>query len=97
MMVRRPLFKFRLFVAGDAPNSVRARNNLAALCRTYLPGQHEIELVDVFRHPERALTDGIFITPTLVKIAPTPVCQIVGALNHAQTVLDALGVETAIT
>ena len=94
MMIRRPLFKFRLFVAGDAPNSVQARNNLAALCRTYLPQQHEIEIVDVLRHPNRALTDGIYITPTLVKVAPAPVCQIIGGLSQLQTVLDALGVKT---
>ena len=93
-MNRRSLFKFRLYVAGDAPNSVQARVNLAAICRTYLPGSHEIEIVDVFRYPKRALTDGIFITPTLVRVAPAPVCRIVGALSQAPTVLQALGLET---
>jgi len=94
-MNRRPLFKFRLYIAGDAPNSVQARANLSALCRTHLPDRHEIEIVDVFRHPRRALQDGIFMTPTLVRIAPLPPVKIVGTLSHAGTVLDALGLETS--
>ena len=93
-MNRRTLFKFRLYVAGDAPNSVQARVNLAAICRTYLPGLHEIEIVDVFQHPKRALIDGIFITPTLVRVAPAPVCRIIGALSQVPIVLQAMGLET---
>ena len=96
-MKRRSLFKFRLYVAGDAPNSVQARVNLAAICRTHLPGRYEIEIVDVFQHPKRALIDGIFITPTLVRVAPAPVCRIVGALSQTPTVLQALGLETVAT
>ena len=90
---RRGVFKFRLYVAGDAPNSAQARINLAALCRAELPGRHEIEIVDVFRHPKRALVDGIFMTPTLVKVSPGPTRRIIGNLNQTKAVLDALGLE----
>ena len=48
-MSRHIKFKFRLYVAGDAPNSAQARANLTALCRVHLPDRHEIEVVDVFR------------------------------------------------
>ncbi|HSV52780.1 MAG TPA: circadian clock KaiB family protein [Burkholderiaceae bacterium] len=90
-MSRRALFKFRLYVAGDAPNSAQARSNLGALCRKHLPGQHEIEVVDVFRDPKRALADGIIMTPTLIKLTPSPIRRIVGALSQTQPVLRALG------
>ncbi len=90
-MSRSALFKFRLYVAGDALNSAQARANLAALCQAHLAGRHEIEVVDVFREPKRALADGIFMTPTLVKLAPLPVRTIVGTLSQTQTVLQALG------
>ncbi len=93
-MTRRVLFKFRLYVAGDAENSAQAVANLNALCRTHLPDRHEIDVVDVFREPKRALDDGIFMTPTLVKLAPSPVRRIVGTLSHAQIVLQVLGLET---
>jgi circadian clock protein KaiB len=85
--------RFRLYVADDAPNSARAVANLTALCRDLLPGRHEIEIVDVFLHPERALEDAIFMTPTLVRLAPLPGRRIVGSLSHTQSVLQALGLE----
>lgn len=87
------MFKFRLYVAGDAPNSAQAVANLTALCRRHLLDRHEIDVVDVFREPQRALEDGIFMTPTLVKLSPSPALRIVGTLSDAQTVLQALGLE----
>lgn len=90
-MSQHAQFKFRLYVAGDALNSAQARANLAALCRSHLAGRHQIEIVDVFKEPKRALADAIFITPTLVKLAPLPARTIVGTLSQTQTVLQALG------
>lgn len=90
------MFKFRLYVAGDALNSTQALTNLAALCRAHLPDRHEIEVVDVFKNPQRALADGIFMTPTLIKLAPSPARRIVGTLSQTQTVLQALGLERIV-
>ena len=92
-MSRRIKFKFRLYVAGDAPNSVQAIANLTALCRTNLADRHEIEVVDVFREPKRALADGVLMTPTLDKLEPSPTRRIVGTLSQTQPVLHALGLE----
>lgn len=89
------MFKFRLYVAGETLNSSQAVSNLTALCLTYLPGQHEIELVDVLRNPKRALKDQIFMTPTLVKFAPFPTGKIIGTLNQTQLLLQALGIGTS--
>ena len=92
-MNHRVKFKFRLYVASDALNSPQAIANLTALCRLYLPDQHHIEIVDVFLEPRRALADGIFMTPTLVKLAPSPARRIVGTLSQTQPILEALGLE----
>ena len=92
-MSRRAAFRFRLYVAGDAQNSAQAVSNLGALCKAYLKDRHEIEVVDVFRDPQRALAEGIFMTPTLVKLSPTPSFKVVGTLSHTQPLLDALGLE----
>jgi circadian clock protein KaiB len=92
MTRRGPKFKFRLYVAGDAQNSAQAIANLTALCRAYLKDRHAIEIVNVFNEPQRALADGILMTPTLVKLAPSPSPQrIVGTLSQTQPVLRALG------
>jgi circadian clock protein KaiB len=93
-MSRRAMFKFRLYLAGDAQNSAQALANLTALCRAHLPDRHEIEVVDVLREPKRAVADEILMTPTLIKLAPLPVRRIVGTLSQTQTVLQALGLDT---
>lgn len=93
-MNRKIQFKFRLYIAGDTQNSAQAVVNLTALCQEHLPDQHQIEIVDVLREPQRALADSIFMTPTLVKLAPSPTRRIVGTLSQAQLVLQAWGLET---
>lgn len=90
-----PVFKFVLYVANDTQNSVQAVTNLAALCREHLPGRHEIEVVDVFREPKRALADRIFMTPLLICLAPGTVQRILGTLSQTERVLSALGLEPA--
>ena len=93
-MSRPTTFKFQLYVAGDTQNSVQALANLTALCLTQLPGRHKIEVVDVLKEPKRALADGIFMTPTLVKLAPSPVQKIVGTLSETYALLQVLGLGT---
>jgi len=89
--VNRRRFKFRLYVAGDTHNSSQAVANLTSLCQIHLPNRHEIEIVDVFREPNRALADGIYMTPALVKLTPLPRRKIIGTLSQTQPVLEALG------
>lgn len=84
-------YVFRLYVAGGAPNSVRALANLYAICRQHFSNSHRIEVVDVLETPARALADMILVTPTLVKISPSPSLQIIGNLSDEQEVLRALG------
>lgn len=93
-MSRRIIFKFRLYVATGTLNSTQAMANLNALCRAHLEGRHEIEVVDVFREPQRALAEEIRMTPTLLKLTPLPVRRIVGSLSQTQRVLDTLGLGT---
>jgi circadian clock protein KaiB len=92
---RRVIHKFRLYIAGSAGNSALAIQNLDSICRTCLPGQYEIEHIDVFQEPERALADIIVMTPTLLKLSPKPVCRIVGTLSETKSVLHALGLAAA--
>lgn len=92
-MSRQPLHKFRLYIAEDAENSAQAVANLTAFCRAHLPDRHEIEVVDVFREPKRAMADRILMTPTLIKLVPSPVRRIVGTLSQPHILLHALGLE----
>jgi len=85
------VFKFRLYVAGDGPNSLQAVTNLQAICRELLPERHEIEIVDVLHDPHCALDDGVLMTPQLVKLSPAPPRKIVGNLSQREIVLQTLG------
>lgn len=84
--------QLRLYVAGDAPSSMRARANLRALCQ-YLPEGSTVATVDILNDPLHALSDGVLVSPTLLRIAPGPTVSIIGDLRDFSRVLEALGVE----
>ena len=83
----------RLYIAGKAPNSVRAIANLHAICHEYLKDRYKLEIVDVFEEPMRALADGVLVTPSLAKVSPAPLASVVGNLSDRSSVLLALGIE----
>lgn len=81
----------RLYIAGKAPNSVKAIANLEAICRQHLAGAYKLEIVDVCEHPRRALDDGVVVTPSLAKVSPSPIASVIGNLSDRASVLAALG------
>jgi circadian clock protein KaiB len=83
--------QLRLYVAGNAPNSVRAIANARAICEQHFNGSHDLEIVDLLDHPVRGLADGIVVTPTLLKVSPLPVQRVIGNLSDTSQVLLALG------
>ena len=83
----------RLYVAGNAPNSMQAIDNLAAICAEYLKDGHKLEVVDVLEDPRRAMAEGVLVTPSLTKLSPRPMAQVVGNLSDKMRVLLALGLK----
>jgi circadian clock protein KaiB len=77
----------RLYVAGNAPNSLRAIANAKAICEEYLTSRYALEVVDLLKHPRRALDDGIIVTPTLLRLRPLPIQRVVGNLSDTNQVL----------
>lgn len=82
--------RLRLYVAGNAPNSLRAIENATAICTEHYAAQHDLEIIDLLVEPQRGLDDGIIVTPTLLKISPLPAHRIVGTLADRSRVLLAL-------
>jgi circadian clock protein KaiB len=83
----------RLYVAGGAPNSIQAVANLEAICAEYLKDGHKLEVVDVLENPRRAMDEGVLVTPSLTKLSPQPVAQVIGNLSDKTRVLIALGLK----
>jgi circadian clock protein KaiB len=90
LRLRKLVLRLRLYVAGNAPNSLRAIANVRAICDEHFATGHEIEVVDLLKQPKRALADGIIVTPTLIKLAPLPTLKLIGNLSDTQQVLGAL-------
>ena len=86
----------RLYIVTNAPNSVRAVANLAAICKEYLKDNFKLEIIDVLEYPLRALADGVLVTPSLAKLSPLPAAKIVGNLSDKSSVLHALGIKESV-
>jgi circadian clock protein KaiB len=85
----------RLYVAGSAPNSTRAHANLLALLDRAGKTDFDLEVVDCIREPQRALQDGVLVTPTLLKVEPAPRETVIGTLSDARQVALTLGLVAA--
>jgi circadian clock protein KaiB len=80
----------RLYVAGNAPNSLRAVANLSAICEEVFAEGFKLEIVDLLENPARAAADGIVVTPTLLKLNE-PAERLVGNLSDTDQVRAVLG------
>ncbi|MES2693710.1 MAG: circadian clock KaiB family protein [Verrucomicrobiota bacterium] len=85
----------RLYIGGTQPKAKQARANLRRICEELGDNQPIVDIVDVFREPDRTLSDNIIATPTLVRLSPKPVLRIIGTLSDLPRVRLALGLESA--
>jgi circadian clock protein KaiB len=85
-------YRLRLFVTGTTPRSARAIQNLRTICQDYLEGRYDLEVIDIYQHPEHVRAEQIVVTPTLVKQSPLPVRKLIGDLSDTARVLAALDI-----
>ncbi len=86
----KPCLSLRLYVAGDAPNSVAAMSNLRLALAQLTDAPVDLEIVDVLREPERGLADRVLVTPMLIRLAPLPERRVVGNLREQAVLLNLL-------
>lgn len=82
--------KLVLYIAGQTPRSIAALKNLERICGEHLPGQYEIEVIDLKKSPALAREHGIVAIPTLVRELPVPIRKIIGDLSDEGKVLVSL-------
>jgi circadian clock protein KaiB len=75
-----PRWSLALYVSGASPRSARALEAVRRLCDEDLPGQVELEVIDVADQPAAVARDGVVAVPTLVRRLPAPSRQLVGDL-----------------
>ena len=91
------LWELRLYVAGKTAKSVAALENLKKICEQHLPGQYQIEVVDLLVHPQLAKGDQIVAIPTLVRKLPQPIRKVIGDLSNTDRALVGLQLRSVKT
>jgi circadian clock protein KaiB len=86
------MWELRLYIAGQTPKCLIALANLKRICEEYLPGQYQLEIIDLLENPRLAREHEILAIPTLVRKLPQPVRKIIGDLSNQERVLVGLDV-----
>lgn len=82
----------KLFITGTTPRCARAIKNIRAICEASLAGRYELEVIDIYQHPEQAKPEQIVVTPTLVKKLPPPFRRLIGDLSDNERVMVGLDI-----
>ena len=80
-------YVLRLYVTGMTPRSTEAFASIKAICDERLQGRYELEVIDIYQHPQLAIDEQIIAVPTLVKKLPAPLRRLVGDLSNEDRVL----------
>ena len=83
-------YVLRLYVTGMTPRSTEAVATIKALCEEHLQGRYDLEVIDIYRHPQLAKDEQIIAVPTLVKKLPAPLRRLIGNLSDVERVLFGL-------
>jgi circadian clock protein KaiB len=82
----------KLYVAGQSPKSVNAIANLKKICEENLQGRYELDVIDLYQHPQLAEGEQIIAIPTLIRKLPLPLRHIIGDMSNTERVLVGLDI-----
>ncbi len=85
-------YVLRLYVVGMTTRSMEAIASIRRICEEHLKGRYEIEVVDLYQHPELAKEREVIVAPTLVKELPKPLRRLIGSLADEKRVLKGLDI-----
>lgn len=80
-------YVLRLYVTGMTPRSIRAVENVRAICEEHLQGRYDLEVIDIYQQPTLAEGEQIIATPTLIKELPLPLRKVIGDMSSTERVL----------
>lgn len=88
------IHRLTLYITGATSRSLKAVANVRGYLDRELPGRYELEVVDLYRYPERASAAQIVACPTLVRHEPQPARYAVGDMSRLDALRAAIGVAT---
>ena len=84
------VWRLRPYVMGRTPPSMMALTNPRKFCKTQLKGRYHIRVIDLAKRPQLAKNHQILAVPTVLRMLPKPLRDIVGTLSDAKLVLVGL-------
>ncbi|HEX3080797.1 MAG TPA: circadian clock KaiB family protein [Puia sp.] len=82
----------QLYVSGMSPRSMEAIENINKICSEFLEESFQLEIIDLYKHPEVASEQQIIFSPSLIKRRPLPKKTIVGTFSDSQKVIKGVGI-----
>ena len=82
----------QLYVSGMSPRSMEAIENINKICSELLEDSFQLEIIDLYKHPELASEQQIIFSPSLIKRNPLPKKILVGTFSDSQKVIRGLGI-----
>jgi circadian clock protein KaiB len=92
ILVKEGKLVLQLFVSGMSPKSMEAIENINRLCDEYLEDSFDLEIIDLYKHPELASEQQIVFSPSLIKRFPLPKKTLVGTFSDTEKVIKGLGI-----
>jgi circadian clock protein KaiB len=83
----------RLYVSGMTPRSTAAIATLKSICDEHLRDRYDLQVIDIYQHPELTVQDQIIAAPTLIKELPAPLRRFIGTLSDRDRVLTGLDIQ----
>lgn len=83
-------YSLRLYITGTSVRSNQAVAAIRSLCEEHLPGKFDLEVVDIYQQPVKAMDAQIIAAPTLVKMTPKPMKRFIGNLSDRKKVMSGL-------
>ncbi len=74
-------YTMTLFVTGATKLSLLAVANVRDFCENELEGNYDLEVVDLYRTPERAQSAQVIAAPTLERSEPRPLRRVIGDMS----------------
>ncbi|MEO6252623.1 MAG: circadian clock KaiB family protein [Ferruginibacter sp.] len=81
----------QLFVSGMSLKSMEAIENIKQLCKEYLQGPVDLQIIDLYKNPELAIEQQIVFSPSLIKQSPLPKKTVIGSFADTERVIKGLG------
>ena len=77
-----PRYKFSVYIARETRISDLAVERLTKICEENIPGEYQIEVIDIAKRPDLARNQDIIATPAVFRTLPAPLRKSIGDLSH---------------